>query len=38
MDIFRSASPFVLCNVLVLILISLWEPFTMWLPGLLGFS
>ena len=37
MDIFRSASPFILCNILVLILISLWEPLTTWLPGLLGF-
>ena len=37
MDIFRSASPFIVCNVLVLILISLWEPFTTWLPGLLGY-
>ncbi|MBN1778395.1 MAG: TRAP transporter large permease [Clostridiales bacterium] len=37
MDIFRSASPFIVCNVLVLVLISLWEPFTLWLPGLLGF-
>ena len=37
MDIFRSASPFVLCNVLVLILISLWEPLTTWLPGLISF-
>jgi len=37
MDIFRAASPFVLCNVLVLILISLWAPFTTWLPGLINF-
>ena len=37
MDIFRSAFPFIVCNVLVLILISLWEPFTTWLPGLVGF-
>jgi len=37
MDIFRSALPFVICNVIVLIGISLWEPLTLWLPGLLGF-
>ncbi len=37
MDIFRAAAPFVMCNVLVLILISLWSPLTMWLPGLLGY-
>ncbi|MFH1512713.1 MAG: TRAP transporter large permease [Bacillota bacterium] len=37
MDIFRGALPFIACNVLVLVIISLWEPFTLWLPGLLGF-
>ncbi|NLI20565.1 MAG: TRAP transporter large permease [Clostridiales bacterium] len=37
MDIFRAAVPFVLCNVLVLIAISLWSPLTLWLPGLLGY-
>lgn len=37
MDIFRAALPFIVCNVLVLVLISLWEPFTLWLPGLLGY-
>ena len=36
-DIFRAALPFVLCNVLVLIAISLWSPLTLWLPGLLGY-
>ncbi len=37
MEIFRSAAPFLVCNVLVLLLITLWEPFTLWLPGLLGY-
>lgn len=37
-QIFKHALPFILCNVLVLFIISVWEPFTTWLPTLLGYS
>lgn len=37
-QIFKHALPFILCNVLVLFTISVWEPFTTWLPTLLGYS
>ena len=37
LKIFRAALPFVLCNVLVLLAISLWSPLTTWLPTLLGY-
>ena len=37
-EIFKGAQPFVVCNVIVLIVISLWGPLTTWLPGLLGYS
>ena len=37
-EIFKGALPFVVCNVIVLIVISLWGPLTTWLPGLLGYS
>ena len=37
-DIFKGALPYVICNVLVLIAISLWEPLTTWLPLLLGYT
>ena len=37
-DIFNGALPYVTCNVIVLIAISLWEPLTTWLPLMLGYS
>ena len=37
-DIFKGALPYVTCNVIVLIAISLWEPLTTWLPLMLGYS
>lgn len=37
-DIFKGAAPYVVCNVLVLLAISLWAPLTTWLPTLLGYS
>ena len=36
--IFKHALPFILCNILVLFIISIWAPFTTWLPTLLGYS
>ena len=36
--IFKGALPFIICNIIVLIAISLWGPLTTWLPGLLGYS
>lgn len=36
--IFRHALPYICCNLVVLILISVWEPLTTWLPILLGYS
>lgn len=37
-DIFKGVLPYVTCNVIVLIAISLWEPLTTWLPLMLGYS
>lgn len=37
-DIFKGAAPYVVCNVLVLLAISLFAPLTTWLPQLLGYS
>lgn len=37
-DIFKGAAPYLTCNVIVLISISLWEPLTIWLPTILGYS
>ena len=37
-DILKGAAPYVVCNVLVLLAISLWSPLTTWLPTLLGYS
>ena len=37
-DIFLGALPYVVCNVLVLISISMWSPLTEWLPTLLGYT
>lgn len=36
--IFKGALPFVICNIIVLIAISLWGPLTTWLPLMLGYS
>ncbi len=36
--IFKGALPYVICNILVLIAISLWAPLTTWLPLMLGYS
>lgn len=37
-DIFKGALPYVICNLIVLIAISLWAPLTTWLPLILGYS
>lgn len=37
-DIFKGALPYVICNVIVLIAVSLWGPLTTWLPLMLGYS
>ena len=36
--IFKGALPFIICNIIVLIAISLWGPLTTWLPLMLGYS
>lgn len=36
-DIFKGALPYVTCNVIVLVAISLFPPLTTWLPALLGY-
>lgn len=36
--IFKGALPYVVCNVIVLLAISLWGPLTTWLPLMLGYS
>ena len=36
-DIFKGAAPYVACNVIVLIAISVWPALTAFLPGLLGY-
>lgn len=36
--IFKGALPFVICNVIVLVAISLWPKLTTWLPLLLNYS
>jgi tripartite ATP-independent transporter DctM subunit len=36
-DIFKGAAPYVLCNVIVLIAISVWPDLTAFLPRLLGY-
>ena len=36
-EIFKGAVPFVLCNVLVLLLISLFPGFTTWLPSIMSY-
>ena len=37
-EIFKGAAPYVICNAIVLISISLWGPLTTALPQLLGYS
>ena len=37
-EIFKGAAPYLCCNVVVLIAISLWEPLTTGLPLLFGYS
>lgn len=37
-EIFKGALPYVICNVIVLIAISLWGPLTTWLPAMLGYT
>ncbi|MCR4706936.1 MAG: TRAP transporter large permease [Clostridiales bacterium] len=37
-DIFKAAAPYLLCNIIVLILISTVPAFTTWLPALLGYT
>lgn len=36
--IFKGALPYLVCNIIVLLAISLWGPLTTWLPLLLGYS
>lgn len=36
--IFKGALPYLICNIIVLLVISLWAPLTTWLPLLLGYS
>lgn len=36
--IFRGALPYLICNIIVLLAISLWAPLTTWLPLALGYS
>jgi tripartite ATP-independent transporter DctM subunit len=36
-DIFKGAAPYVACNVIVLVAISVWPALTAFLPGLLGY-
>lgn len=37
-NIFKGALPYIICNIIVLIAISLWGPLTTWLPVLMGYS
>jgi len=37
-DIFKGALPYLICNIIVLLAISLWSPLTTWLPLALGYS
>ncbi len=37
-SIFKGALPYLICNIIVLLVISLWAPLTTWLPLLLGYS
>lgn len=35
---FKGALPYLICNIIVLLAISLWGPLTTWLPLMLGYS
>ena len=37
-EIFKHALPYIACNIIVLIAISVWAPLTTWLPTLMGYS
>lgn len=37
-EIFKHAIPYILCNIIVLIAISVFAPLTTWLPTLMGYS
>jgi TRAP-type C4-dicarboxylate transport system permease large subunit len=37
-DIFKGAAPYLICNVIVLIAISLVPALTTWLPLVMGYS
>ena len=37
-EIFKHALPYILCNIVVLIAISVFAPLTTWLPTLMGYS
>lgn len=37
-DIFKASLPYIMCNIAVLIAISIYSPLTTWLPQLLGFG
>ena len=36
--IFKGALPYLVCNIIILLAISLWGPLTTWLPLMLGYS
>jgi tripartite ATP-independent transporter DctM subunit len=36
MEIFKSALPFIICNIIVLLLVTLIPSVSLWLPGLIG--
>ena len=36
-DIFKGATPYVVCNVIVLVAISVWPELTAFLPRILGY-
>lgn len=38
LDIFRGAAPYIICNIIVLVFISLIPSFTTWLPLIMGYS
>jgi TRAP-type C4-dicarboxylate transport system permease large subunit len=37
-DIFRGAVPYIICNIFVLIAVSLWPALSTWLPVVMGYS
>lgn len=36
-EIFKGAAPYVCCNIIILLAITLWAPLTTWFPALLGY-